>query len=129
MQAMIPVAYESEKHYSLIATWWHQRKLPIIPEDFLPKTGFIIPGYAACFLYKTDSSVAILENLISEPKCKPHERDHALDLVILGCMAEAFRSGFSVVQGFTPLRKVRARMEKLNFKVSEKTFELVSRRL
>lgn len=61
-----------------------------------PKTGFIVPGVAAYFLYSTDSKVCWLENLVSNPLVTRDQRDRALDLLTRALVQAAKTAGFTV---------------------------------
>lgn len=80
--------------------------------DQFPKTGFIVDGLAAYFLYSTDSSVCFLENLISNKSADQNQRREAVDLVTKAIIKEAQDLGFKVAYATTgiPLVVVRAMM-------------------
>lgn len=70
-------------------------------EHQFPKTGFIVDGYAACFLYSSDSSCCWFENLISNRDADPGKRGRALALIIEALFNEAKRLGFKVAYATT----------------------------
>ena len=82
---------------------WASHRGDSYNEDQFPKTGFIVDGFAAYFLYSTDSSVCWLENLISNSKTDPFIRDIALDLVIKAAFQKAEALGFKVAYAATDL--------------------------
>jgi hypothetical protein len=75
-------------------------------EEQFPKTGFIVDGIAAYFLYSTDSSVCFLENMISNKKADPMERHLALNLIVEAILKEAASLGFKVAYGTTDIPAV-----------------------
>lgn len=75
------------------------------PSQF-PKTGFIVDGLAAWFLYRTDSSVCFLENLISKKSADERDRDEAIKLVVDAVLTEARDQGFSVAYATTDIPAV-----------------------
>jgi hypothetical protein len=83
--------------YSVISEWWKSHKWPVLPEHMLPKTGMIIDNFCAGFLYKTDSSIAWLEFIISNPSTKKEERADALDILIKGLVNRAKEDGFKTI--------------------------------
>lgn len=86
-----------KEDYSEIKNWWIAHKWQPIPVEFLPKTGYIIPNYCAGFLYKTDSKIAIMEFIISNPLTDKDKRSVALDLLINSLCNKAKEDGFKSV--------------------------------
>lgn len=78
-------------------------------EKLFPKTGFIVDGVAAYFLYATDSHVCFLENLIANPKASRDDRDAGIDLVLRETLKEAKERGFHVAYATTDNPKVVVR--------------------
>lgn len=70
-------------------------------EDQFPKTGFIVDGIAAYFLYSTDSSVCWLENMISKRGVDQRVKNQALELIIEAILKEAKELGFRVAYAST----------------------------
>lgn len=77
-----------------INTWYYKRKLPVVPENLLPKTGFIVPGIGAAFLYRTDGGIALCEGFITNPDTTREERIEARDLIMSELLHEAAHQGF-----------------------------------
>ncbi len=75
-------------------------------EDQFPKTGFIVPGIAAFFLYSTDSSVCYLENLIANKDVNGPERSEAIDQLVEVALATAKDMGFKVAYACTDIGQV-----------------------
>jgi len=78
-----------EEDYEVICKWWKWWRWPVIPRETLPdngKSGFIVEKnnipIVACFLLITNSSWAILEWVISNPKYKENDRKKAIELLI-----------------------------------------------
>ena len=69
--------------YLLLTEWWTKHKWPVIPKPFLPKTGYMAfvgeKPIVAAFLYKTDSSMGILEWYVSNPDSTYEERTAAMN--------------------------------------------------
>jgi hypothetical protein len=92
--------------------WFHSRKIEITP-DYLPKTGFIAPGVAAGFIYRTDSNWCIFENFISSLETTKESREAALSMIIDYMIIEAKKLGFKHVYGFvTPKSMLRRGLER-----------------
>lgn len=110
--------YSADDHKEVMQ-WLHARSKEvtyIAPECF-PMTGFIVPGLAACFLYKTDSSVAYIDLLISNPEGPKDKSRAALDEVVLACIDQAKKDGFKILTATTKHRSVVERGQKHNFKM------------
>lgn len=80
-----------------IGSWWNKHKWGVLPPEMLPKTGFVVESYCAGFLYKTDSSIAILEFIISNPSTDKEKRAEALDLLISTLITKAKEDGHSAI--------------------------------
>jgi hypothetical protein len=89
--------------YPVLCEWWEAYGWPPAPQDHLPKTGLIIPGICAGFLYRTDSAFALLEFVVGNPKVK--DKEEALTLLISDLCHIAKQSGFKSV--FTSLNHVK----------------------
>lgn len=120
-----PIPYGPEAHFEQVHRWMEQRGQTIAPED-LPTTGFIVPGVAAGFLYRTDSSVAWIEGLVGSREVSAEARGHALDEIVRALRAEARRSGFKIMLGYTQLQAVVDRALRHGFKQTEGTYQLVA---
>lgn len=70
-------------------------------ESQFPKTGFIVDGFAAYFLYQTDSTVCFLENLVSNKAADPKLRSQAVDLVTMTIISHARELGCTVAYATT----------------------------
>lgn len=62
------------KDYPMIASWYQNRKLGAPPWGDLSETGWIADDRAAGWLLLTNSSVAIIEHLITNPNTVPSLR-------------------------------------------------------
>jgi hypothetical protein len=78
-------------------------------EHQFPKTGFIVDGVAAYFLYSTDSSCCWVENMIANKHVSKETRDEALDLIIQAILTEAEKLGFKIAYATTDLVPVMVR--------------------
>ena len=125
---MTPIAFVPELHFETVRSWMEARNEVITP-DALPQTGFIIPGMAAGFLYRTDSSVAMIEGLVAAPGLGREVRDQAVDAIVLAVIAEAQRLGFKTLTGTTVLEAVVKRAERLGFIYVGGNFHLIIRPL
>ena len=112
--ALTPIRFVLEQHFEEMLRWFAARGEQMTP-DALPQSGFIIPGKAAGFLYRTDSSMAMIENLVASPELPREERSAAVDAIVLAVADEARRLGFKTLIGSTVLDVVVSRAERLGF--------------
>jgi hypothetical protein len=106
-------------NYDLICKWWKKRSFTCPQLEHIPPTGFIISYGAvqvcAGFLCKTDSNVAILWHLVSNPDCDKETRQSSIDFLIKFMTDKAKEEGFSMVCFSTNIEKLGRRVEKLGF--------------
>ena len=79
----------NKKDLIIIKEWWKSwPKWEAPSDDFLPETGVIVEHdnrpVMAGFLYLTNSKVALLEWIISDPDWRSENREQALELLITG---------------------------------------------
>ncbi|MBZ4417827.1 hypothetical protein [Myxococcus sp. RHSTA-1-4] len=125
---MTPIPFVPELHFEQVKDWLQHWNELMVPEA-LPKTGFIIPGKAAGFLYRTDSSMALIENLVAAPGLPKDERNVAVDAIVAAVCEEAARQGFKMLLGYTLLDAVVKRAERTGFVYVGGNFHLVARPL
>lgn len=80
-----------------------------IREHQYPKTGFIIDGFGAYFLYSTDSSCCWLENLIANKEAEPGLKGLAIEILTAAILNKAKELGFKVAYATTDNMSVVAR--------------------
>ncbi len=122
---LTPIPYVPEKHFAEILRWFELFNESMTP-DALPQTGYIVPGKAAGFLYRTDSSLAWVESLIASKEVPKEERSRALDAVVLALCREAKRLGFKTVLGSTQLEAVVKRAQRLGWSYVGGGFHLIA---
>jgi len=123
-----PIPYVPEQHYAQVLRWFELFGETIFPEA-LPPTGLIVPGVAAGFLYRTDSSMAMIESLVASKEVSKEERTRAVDAIIVGLSWEAKKLGFKTVLGFTQLDAVVQRVHRLGWSSMGEGFRLVALQL
>lgn len=74
--------YSHDSDYPEVKTWYQKQEFPELPEGLLSPVGFIVPGFCAGWVMRTDAKVAILEPLIGNPDSDKEERSKAIDSLI-----------------------------------------------
>lgn len=98
--------------------WFHSRKIEITP-DYLSKTGFIVPGIAAGFIYSTDANFCIFESFIGNPNCSRSDRQVALRDVVNEMIKESKQMGFKQAFGFATSKTMLEIGDETDFKFVE----------
>lgn len=108
--------YKRETDYPTLAQWWNAHKeWTAIPVDILPEIGAVVEGVCAGFLYRTDSKIAWIEWIISNPESEPAVRARGLDLVIEALLGIAKDLGFVSVFSAVKHPKLLERYKQFNF--------------
>jgi len=111
--------YDRERHDSMVVEWLTRRGIGTEFMEVVPTKGFIVADVAAGFLFQTDSKMALIDGIVSNPESDADVRDKALDDVFKALFVLARRLGFAVLWGFTPLPEVVARARQLGFTVDD----------
>lgn len=80
-------------HVAEVQRWLLKRSGRDLPADMLSSTGYIVPGAAAVWLYLTDSSMAYLEFLVSNPDAPKAVRRAGIARVLARAVEEAKLAG------------------------------------
>lgn len=110
--------------YNEVSGWYEARGLHLIP-SLLPKTGFIVPGVAAGFLMLTDTSCAILEPFIANPRATREDRDEALKCVMKVLDETAKSLGVTHLYGFSSNENMLHRSLAQGFQIAEASITVV----
>ena len=81
-----------DSDWETLVSWWNKwPEWKVMPKEFFPdngKGGFIVEKndkpIVAGFLYLTNSKVALLEWIISDPDYRENDRNNAIELLING---------------------------------------------
>jgi len=107
--------------------WYTLRGLPPIPLAMLSPTGLIVPSVAAMWLYKTDSNLAILDCLITNPEAPLRERSDAVKCLSRGLLDAAHGAGYKAVVAWCASHGVSRIAQTLGFQPGG-SYALVKRR-
>lgn len=84
-------------------------------------------GKAAIFLYKTDSALGLLDNLISNPEARG--TSEAIDAVMLAALADGKAEGIQAVMSTSAHGPSAQRAQRLGFDLHPSTFQVLTKRL
>lgn len=97
--------FEPNRHLREVKSWADQWSTQL-NLSILPKTGRIVPGKAAIFLYKTDSSVGFIENLICNREVNKHDVNEAINACVSDIEKDAKAMGINLIICSTNLQSV-----------------------
>jgi len=112
--------FDKDKHYDTICSWWEKHQWPKIPLTMLPQTGYIVDDLCAGFLYQTDSNIAWLEFIISNPESTKDDRSKALDILIDRLSEDARGMGFTMIFSSINHSNLINKYEKNGFNIADK---------
>jgi len=79
----------NKEDYEIICGWWKWWRWPVLPKTALPNSGeggFMVEKnnipIVSGFLYISNSKMAMLEWIVSNPKYKENDRKEAIELLI-----------------------------------------------
>lgn len=117
--------------YPTYARLLEKRGRPVTPFSFLPPTGVKITNgeeiVAAGFLAKTDTPIAAICDLVTNPESVAEARDLALSMLIGKLEELAVSAGYSATCASTNHRGLEARYVKMGYMESDKGLSLFVR--
>lgn len=115
--------FEAARDYPTVAAWWAGHGWEPVPEAVLPPTGYVVEfvnkPIVAGWLYRTDSAIAWLEWVISDPTSTPGPRNKATDRLISTASEAAKALGHTVIFSSLTHPRLIQRYENHGFKVTE----------
>lgn len=107
-----------------IAGWARARGHEWPPPEWLPPTGYWVPGLAAGWLLLTNCGRAFLEDFMINPRADRAESSKALFLIESYCAERALRQGARYLIGTTKIESIRGRVRVAGYEVSDPVFSL-----
>lgn len=104
--------FNYEKHADEVMKWGSKHKFPLPAKEFLPETGIMVDDSAVGFVYLSNSNLAWIEWIFSNPEKSPDERKEALDLLMSTLEKIAIAHGMKAIfssSGHDGYRKVLER--------------------
>lgn len=121
--------WNPEEDYSTICQWYQAWNMGKPPLDLFPANVFIIDNVICASYYKTDSKVAYIENIISNPDCPTDIRQAGLGLAGDYIFKLAKEDGFKVMIGFTQNKSVAKTSDQHGMKVSDYNWAIMTKDL
>lgn len=109
----------TEEHYAEVCNWWKAHSWPLMPLSLLPKTGYIVRDVAAGFLYNTDSGIAWIEWIVSNPESDKAIRNEALDLILGNLIDDAKKMNKTFIFTSSDNEKLINRYKKHGFSLGD----------
>jgi hypothetical protein len=125
-----------ESDWNELPSWWKWWRWPDVSRETLPLNGLGgIMVYkdniniAAGFLYLSNSNVAWLDWIISNPEYKDKDRKQALELLINTLEEVAKQQGYSVIITITKSKHLIDTHKKLGYTVDENPSYEISKKI
>ena len=125
--AMKVERFQAELHYPAFCKWTRFYELNPLPLQFLPQSGFVVEGVAMGFMYRTDSKMALIENLSANPMIPRQTATRGLDAVVTAIAEEGRALGFEVLIGYTNVEAVIQRALRHGFTTDDEKFQVVTK--
>ena len=125
-----------ESDYEDMCSWWKWWRWPEIGKSTLPMNGMGgLMVYkdeiliAAGFLYLTNSNVALIEFIVSNPNYRESDRKDALEVLIMGLEDVARSQGRDTIVSFSSNKSLINIHEKLNYTVDKNPSYEISKKI
>ena len=127
----------NEEDWETLCSWWEQwPKWVPVPKHMLPENGtggFMVEKnkkpIVAGFLYTTNSKVAWVEWVVSDPTYRDSDRKEALELLIKGIENVAKNSGFQVILSIGRSRGLIEVHKKLGYTIDKDPSYEISKKI
>ena len=106
----------TSKDFPLIVHWYRKRSLTPPDPRALSDIGFIADGRVAGWLYLTNSNIALIEGIVSDPDSTSSLRRESLNKLV-GCLIDfAVHLGYTQIMGVTKHPGIEALGKRYGFK-------------
>ena len=125
-----------ESDYEDMSSWWKWWRWPEVSKDTLPMNG--IGGLmvykddvliAAGFLYLSNSKVAWLDWIVSNPHYRQSDRKDALEILIMGLEDVAKSQGYSIIISIARNKSLINIHEQLGYTVDKNPSYEISKKI
>jgi hypothetical protein len=126
---MEALPWDARLYGLMLDEWARGHGLPPAPVGSLPRTGRIIPGVCAAFVYRTDSNVGFIESLVSNPDCDYEKLGEAIKSVVAALEKDAARAGILYLVGSTFIPGIVERVKDMGFEIKPEKYKLFTKRV
>jgi hypothetical protein len=112
---MMLTVYDQETHYPILCEWWLAHGWTPMGPDFLPSQGYVIEDVCAGFLYCSDSRVAMIEWVVSNPEAAPRKVVRGLKVLLKGLQNLAAENDYTAVFSFVQQPRLQKLYESTGF--------------
>jgi len=106
----------TSKDFPMIVRWYRKRGLTPPDPRALSDVGFVADGRAAAWLYLTNSNMAMIEGVISDPESTPSLRKESINKLIGFIIDFALQLGYTQIIGVTKHPSMQELGKKYGFK-------------
>jgi|10_taG_2_1085330.scaffolds.fasta_scaffold72725_2 hypothetical protein len=122
-----------ETDWDTLENWWSFHFNTIPNKESFPDNGIggiIVENnnipVCMCFIYSTNSKVAFLEWILSNPEYKEDDRSELIDIMLVAAEKIIKQQGYKYIFGFTTKKRLAERLEKLGHIITnENSYEVV----
>lgn len=115
-------------HWPLISSWYEERGLKTPIKGNMSDMGFIADGRVAGWLYLTNSNIAMIEGIISDPHTIPSLRKASLAKLTGAMIDMALALGYTTILGITKHPSVKKLAKQYGFKETDNTVMILEDR-
>lgn len=106
----------ASKDFPMIVQWYRQRNLTPPDPRALSDVGFIADGRVAGWLYLTNSNIAMIEGIISDPNSSSSLRRESIDKLVGFMIDFALQLGYTQILGVSKHMRIHDVGKKFGFK-------------
>jgi hypothetical protein len=125
-----------EQDWDILPQWWEKWNWPVVSRNMLPMNGLggliVYKGdilIAAGFLYLSNSKVAWLDWIISNPEYKESDRKESLVSLINGLEDVARQQGYDIIISIARNKSLINTHKKLGYTVDENPSYEISKKI
>lgn len=115
--------FDPKKDYKEVASWWESQGWPVLPEQVLGPSGFIVEEdgkkLAATFMFPTNCPIYIMEWTVGNPEVSHELRSEALKKVTDKACQWAKEDGAAQVFTMTKHERFIKKLEEYGFQVTD----------
>lgn len=105
------------KDFPIIVKWYKGHKQTVPDPRALSTTGFIADERVACWIYLTNSNMALIEGIISDPESIPSLRRESLNKLIGFCIDFCLAAGYTQILGLSKHPRIEVLAKRYGFKL------------